>query len=382
MIISKYGIDCSKAVLNRGNYYRLQRVMKKAMSGNDITIGFIGGSITQGCLSSTPQTCYAYLVYKWWCDKFPQASVKYLNAGIGGTTSQFGVARADKDLLSYDIDFTTVEFSVNDDDNEHFLETYEGLIRKIYSYKTDPAILIINSVRYDDGINAQTQHVKVGKEYDIPCVSMKPVMYSKILDGTYKSRDITEDDLHPNDKGHALMAAIVIDFLDNVYNELISGNEDINNNLDIKNMTPMSENAYENSTRYQNYNCEDILIENEGFAVDERVQNDIREIFRNGWTADKKGASISFVIEGSCIAVQYRKSVVKPTCIAKVTIDDDIENARILDGNFEETWGDSLHLDTIAEHIENKKHKVKIEIIETHSDDKVPFYLVSVISSR
>ena len=105
-------------------------------------------------------------------------------------------------------------------------------------------------------------------------------------------------------------------------------------------------------------------------------------LWQNGWTADKKGASISFVIEGSCIAVQYRKSVVKPTCIAKVTIDDDIENARILDGNFEETWGDSLHLDTIAEHIENKKHKVKIEIIETHSDDKVPFYLVSVISSR
>lgn len=106
--------------------------MKKAMAGEDITVGFLGGSITQGRLSSTPKTCYAYLVYQWWCNTFPQSNITYVNAGIGGTTSQFGVARADSDLLSKDIDFTVVEFSVNDDDNPHFLETYEGLIRKIY----------------------------------------------------------------------------------------------------------------------------------------------------------------------------------------------------------------------------------------------------------
>ncbi|RAZ89031.1 SGNH/GDSL hydrolase family protein, partial [Klebsiella oxytoca] len=77
--------------------------------------------------------------------------------------------------------------------------TYEGLIRKIYSYKTNPAILIVNSVRYDDGVNAQAQHLKIGRAYELPCVSMKPTLYEKILDGTYTSRDITEDDLHPND---------------------------------------------------------------------------------------------------------------------------------------------------------------------------------------
>ena len=52
----------------------------------------------------------------------------------------------------------------------------------------------------------------------------------------------------------------------------------------------------------------------------------------------------------------------------------------ILDGNFEETWGDSLHLDTLAEHLPYGKHTVRIELIETHEDDKVPFYLVSVIA--
>lgn len=381
MRTEKYGIDCSKAVLNKGNLYRIERVMKKAMQGEDIVVGFLGGSITQGCLSSSPETCYAYLVYKWWCEKFPAAKVAYVNAGIGGTTSQFGVARADSDLLSKEIDFTIVEFSVNDDDNEHFMETYEGLIRKIYSYRTEPAILIVNSVRYDDGVNAQAAHGKIGKAYELPCVSMKPALYEKILDGTYVSRDITEDDLHPNDEGHGLMAEVIISFLESVYGELASGQEAADNGLEIQKMTPVSENAYENSVRYQNDNSENIMTENSGFTADTQPQNDIREIFRRGWTADKKGAHIGFDIEGSCIGVQYRKSVVQPTCIARAVIDGDEDNAKILDGNFEETWGDSLHLDTLAEHLPFGKHHVEIELIETHEDDKVPFYLVSVIGS-
>jgi len=381
MRTQKYWIDCRKGVLNRGNLYRIERAMKKAMRGEAVTVGFLGGSITQGCLSSAPETCYAYLVYRWWCEKFPKAAVTYVNAGIGGTTSQFGVARADSDLLSKEIDFTIVEFSVNDKDNAHFLETYEGLIRKIYSYRTEPAVLIVNSVYYNDGENAQTQHVKIGKAYDLPCVSMKPTLYEKVLDGTYTSRDVTEDDLHPNDDGHGLMSEVIISFLEMVYEELQSGIEAEDNHLDVKKMTPVTPNAYENSGRYQNDNSDTIMTNNEGFTADTQPQHDIREIFRRGWTADKKGAHIGFDIEGSCIGVQYRKSAVHPACIARAVVDGDLEHAKILDGNFEETWGDSLHLDTIAEHLPYGKHHVEIELTETHENDKVPFYLVSVIGS-
>ena len=87
-------IDNHLGIVNCGNWYRIKKVMRKAKSGEPITVGFLGGSITQGCLSSTPETCYAYLVYEWWKKQFPDTSVTYVNAGIGGTTSQFGVARA------------------------------------------------------------------------------------------------------------------------------------------------------------------------------------------------------------------------------------------------------------------------------------------------
>lgn len=73
--------------------------------------------------------------------------------------------------------------------------------------------------------------------------------------------------------------------------------------------------------------------------------------------------------------------MVKPTCVARAVVDGDTDNAVILDGNFEESWGDNLQLDTIAEHLPYGKHYVEIELIETHEDDKVPFYLVSIIGS-
>lgn len=366
-------LDYEQGIANRGNWNRLKQVMKKAQRGEKITVGFLGGSITQGCLSSTPQTCYAYLVYDWWKQKFPDTDVTYVNAGIGGTTSQFGVARADEDLLAHQIDFTTVEFSVNDDDNAHFLETYEGLIRHLYQSERKPALLIVNSVRYDDGGNAQAQHNKIGEMYQIPCVSMQSTIYPKVASGELANRDVTEDDLHPNDLGHQMMANVITYFLEQVYASL-----DYKEEAFEVLPEPLTVNAYEHSDRYQNHNCSP---KGKGFAIDITPQNDIREIFRKGWTAREQGAKLTFEVSGSCIGVQYRKSVTQPTPIARAVVDGDVEHAVILDGNFEETWGDSLHLDTIAEHLENTTHQVEIELIETHEDDKVPFYLVSVIGS-
>ena len=83
---------------------------------------------------------------------------------------------------------------------------------------------------------------------------------------------------------------------------------------------------------------------------------------------------------GSGISVQYRKSVTKPAPIARVIVDGDEANAKILDANFDEDWGDKLELDTITEHTDMKEHSVCIEIIKAN-DCVVPFYLVSIIAT-
>ena len=100
------------------NRNRLIRCMKAARDGKELTIGFFGGSITQGSLSTKPELCYAYRVFQWWENTFPQAKFHYVNGGIGGTSSHFGAARVEKDLLMYQPDFVVVDFSVNDDEKD------------------------------------------------------------------------------------------------------------------------------------------------------------------------------------------------------------------------------------------------------------------------
>lgn len=362
--------------INRGNLYRLKKLMRRAQSGERLTIGFIGGSITQGSLSSTPRTCYAYLVYNWWRKKFPQAEFLYVNAGVGGTTSQYGAARAEEDLLCHNPDFVIVEFSVNDENNDHFAETYEGLVRKIYRSGSEPALLLLHNVRYDNGENAQEEHGKIGGAYELSCISMKEAVYGKVASGEVPIRSITPDDLHPNDAGHELVAETVIKFL-----EETSKNCSEEESPFYKGglPEPVTKNRYENSMRYRNDNC---APKCNGFTKDSKKNEKNSHIFQKGWIASGINDKIVFEIEGTIIAVQYRKSIRKPAPVARVTIDGKKEISFLLDGNFDEDWGDCLYIDTVAENLENTVHYVEITIVENSNNPAVPFYLVSVIGSR
>lgn len=373
-----YEIHPERGMINRGNWARLKACMKKARAGESLTVGFLGGSITQGSLSSTPETCYAYLVYKWWKETFPEAEFLYINAGIGGTTSQFGISRVEDHLLKYQPDFALIEYAVNDDNTEFFKETYESLIRRIYGDEYVPALMLMNNVKYDDGLNAEDIHLEVAKAYDLPMVSMRHTIWPEVEAGRIPNRDITPDDLHPNDAGHALVAQVITTFLEKVLAEIDVEEAEASFGGE---MLPeaITANAYETSIRYQNDNSRPML---QGFASDRAEQENIRDIFKKGWTAWKVGDKITFQINCSGIAVQYRKSVKQPTPIAQVVVDGKMEEAVILDGNFKEDWGDCLYIDTITRHMEFDKHTVEITITEAHEDDVVPFYLVSVIGSN
>ncbi|WP_330584828.1 SGNH/GDSL hydrolase family protein [Parablautia muri] len=366
-----------RGLLNRGNWHRLKKCMKKAKQGKKIMTSFLGGSITQGSLSSSLELCYAYLVFEWWKKKFPQSEIKLINAGIGGTTSQFGAARVKEHLLKYNPDFILIEFAVNDENSEFFEETYEGLIRKTYGDVCAPAILLMNNVRYDDGTNAEERHVKVARAYDLPMVSMKSAIWPDIESGRISGSSISPDGLHPNDRGHALVAGAVIAFLEKVFLEM--DKEEAPACFEAGALpVPITANAYENAIRYQNDNFTPQL---NGFEADLSPQNGIADIFKKGWCAFREGDKVRFEVDGTEIAVQYRKSVHKPAPVAKAVVDGKEDDAVILDGNFEEDWGDCLYIDTVGRHMETGKHTVELAIIKAHEDDAVPFYLVSVIVS-
>ena len=107
-------MDQRAAIVNNGDHHRLIRVMEKARQGGEVCVAFLGGSITEGYSSSRHENCYAARIFKWWQQSFPQAKMRYVNAGIGGTGSDYSTARAERDVLSEKPDVVFVDFSVND----------------------------------------------------------------------------------------------------------------------------------------------------------------------------------------------------------------------------------------------------------------------------
>lgn len=369
---------------------RLKNCMVRAEKGEELTIGFLGGSITQGSLATEHKNTYAYRVFSWWKETFPKTQFHYVNGGIGGTTSHYGVSRAVTDVLMYQPDFVAVDFSVNDEPDEFFQETYEGVIRKLLQWKSKPAVVILNNVFYDTGKTAQDFHNAVGDWYQVPHVSIKDTLYQEMKQGKYTREELTPDGLHPNDKGHGLVAGEIIAFLEEVRKQITENadeienckNDKINNTINnIEDNTtnipePMTENAYENARRLT---IREISPELEGFRADTEEKTGHLDHFKNGWIGKKPGDKITFEVEASCIAVQYRKTIHKPALRAKLVLDGDKTNEILLDANFEEDWGDCLYLEPVLHHGEKKVHTVEIEILPDDNEEVTPFYLMSLI---
>ncbi len=158
-------------------------------------------------------------------------------------------------MLMYQPDFVVVDFSVNDDPDAFFQETYEGLIRKIMTWSSKPALLLLNNVFYDTGKNAQEYHDAVRDWYHLPNVSIRDTVWQRMKAGEFTREEITPDGLHPNDKGHGLVAAEIIACLEQVKTHLwedVSGEHSAEDAIcaaqgEIREIPPMTENAYENA---------------------------------------------------------------------------------------------------------------------------------------
>lgn len=401
------------------NKQRLINCIHRAENGEELTIAFFGGSITQGSLADKPEEMYARRVFSWWEETFPQAHFHYVNGGIGGTTSHYGVSRVITDLLMYQPDFVVIDFSVNDEPDIFFQETYEGLIRKILSWDSKPAILLLNNIYYDSGKTAQKLHNEIGDYYGIPHVSIKESIYADMKAGKYTKEQLTPDGLHPNSFGHGLVAGQIIKYLEmlkiSVDKEVktTKGADGKNENEAVMHLSEykmieeterevtekpekekislpesLTANAYENTKRFT---IREISPKLNGFMPDTREKKGMLDHFKNGWIGKKAGDSIKFTLEASNIAIQYRKTIDRPALRAKLVLDGKTDKAVILDGNFEEDWGDCLWLEPVLHHGEKKVHKIEITILEEETIeekrkkeqkmDKTPFYLLSVIGN-
>lgn len=202
----------AKSLMNLGNTYRIRKAIEKAKAGKDVTVAYIGGSITQGAGATPINTeCYAYKSYQLFQNRFASGNnVKFIKAGVGGTPSELGMLRFDRDVLrdGEKPDIVIVEFAVNDEGDETKGDCYESLVRKILKLDWNPEVVLLFSVFANDW-NLQERLRPVGDLYDLPMVSIRDAVVEQFT--RKEGRVLTKnqffyDMFHPSNIGHTIMA--------------------------------------------------------------------------------------------------------------------------------------------------------------------------------
>lgn len=341
-----------RAVVSEGNKARLAKAMKKAANGEDITVGVIGGSITQGSSANDHNNCYAELFHKYWVEKFPQSNVNFVNAGIGGTNSYLGVHRVDTQLLDSKPDAVIVEFSVNDTDKLMNKYSYDSLVRKILNCDSQPAVMLLFTTQ-EDGTSLWETHKEIGAAYDLPMLSYRAVVYPEVSAGTLDWKDISPDNIHPNDEGHKLIGQLVSRYLDSVYEDL--------DNIDDSSVafdTPAYTADYYKDAKM--LGASDITPQEiSGF---EQGGNSVYpELFPDNFVTEDEGY-LKFETECKCLGFFYLKKVDGKGGKYDVYVDG--ERKGTLDADFKGGWGNYGETQQILISKDSEKHTVEIKLAE------------------
>lgn len=225
----------SYSLNTRDNSERIKKVFCKAARGESVTIAAIGGSITQGASAKSwknggnnaceytqeldGEKCWFERTAEWFCQRFPQTKVNAINAGIGATPSFLGAFRLEQMVLQYKPDLVTVEFSVNDPSTVHnlldgeILDAYEAIVRRCLEAGAAVLLVFLND---QDNNGMQRYHSLLAEHYDVPCISYHNAIYpeGKLICDWER---LSPDEIHPNNVGHALLAACICNYLDWVY---------------------------------------------------------------------------------------------------------------------------------------------------------------------
>jgi lysophospholipase L1-like esterase len=346
------------SLVNKGDVSRILKLIEKAENGQDITVAFLGGSITQGCNSTVYEKCYVELTYNWFKEKFNNVNVKHINAGVGATGSLIGVHRVERQIISQNPDIVFVDAAVNDDEDYSCKVAYESVIRKLLSSPSKPAVVEV-FMTMDTGFNVQEQEIEVGKRYNVPMISFRDALKVDVENNKMKYSDVLTDEVHPNDDGHYIISQLLINFINSVYKNDYKKGEEINIVDNTLETACVFEDRYINGTILNNLEVspkESIGFKNydEGFQV-----------FQNGWVFNGKGndsGKLVIEVEAKNIILLYKKSTSEKAGKISVNIND--KKKIVLDTYFKDGWGDYSATEILELSNETKKHKIEINVIE------------------
>ena len=274
------------------------------------------------------------------------------NAGIGATDSYLAVHRVDEEVLSQEPDIIFIEF-INDVDNDFYKSTMDSLVRKCLSAKNDPAVIMIE-MTMEDGTCPQNVHSEIGLKYNIPIISYHDAVLPEVEAGNIAWKDISPDNIHPNDVGHRMLGEMLVRFMSNMVDNIDSYSTDV---------TPF-DGSIESPTgdKYHDATLADMesdlitVTENDGFENNANPWN-----FQQNLTCEN-GGTATFELEFRNLGMLYYMTTDGKSGIASVTVDG--EPVADLNADFTGGWGDYAKNQELVSFDEKAVHTVTVTVPE------------------
>lgn len=363
----------TNAQLNLGNNKRLKDIIKKAQSGEQITIASIGGSITEGAGATKYKECYAYQTYESFKCEYGYgvgSNIKFLNAGVGGTPSTFGIMRYQRDIVSKvtDLDglpdIVMIEFAVNDGGEPTNHACYESMVKDILSQPNNPVVILVFAV-FATGYNLQNDLQKVGTTYDLMMVSIKDGAFPFVGD-KWTTKEFFYDEYHPTAKGHRVMADCIFDSIKTAAEK---ETDDTDINLDVK---PAFGTYYMGlKTIFKDDYDENLNLSLGGFLMDDSnaYRNiPIGKVYEKNFYHNNLSGAESLTFEVTCKNFLLAFRSVNDASYGKIEVYVDGKKLRTINGNTG-SWGQSV-TELIFARVISEPHKIEIKMAEGDEDKK------------
>lgn len=342
-----------RSVFSEGDTARLAEKVKNAVDNpkETTTIVYLGDSITAGSAAGSSQNAYTKQFTKWWEDNISYY-VQGINAGIGATDSYLAVHRAEAEVFSNEPDIIFIEF-INDQDNEFYKTTMDSLIRNCLAQPNNPAVVLIE-MTMEDGTCPQNVHTEVAEAYGVPVISYHDAILPEVEAGNIAWKDISPDNIHPNDQGHIMLGQMLSNFVGNIKDNIDSYSTEYEP-FDIDSESPTGY-KYKNPI-LADKNSDKVTVTDEGgFTSATTPWN-----FQDGWMAEN-GGSVTFEIEFQNLGMLYYKTTDGLSGTASVTVDG-VEISEI-NADFTGGWGDYACNNEIVSFEETGKHTVTVSVPE------------------
>lgn len=195
----------------------------KLQPGAEITVAYLGASITNGAGASSDAKCWRRLVHAWLEAEYPETAFRHSHVVNGGTGSDLGACRIGREVLATNPDLIFIEFSVNDGgaSAEHCVRTMEGMVRQIWRHDPTTDIVILHTLAqgfldaYGRGVVPPCVEgfEAVADHYGVPSINVGWIAAQMLLQGEIEWDHFSVDSCHPTDLGYALYTDAIVEFL-------------------------------------------------------------------------------------------------------------------------------------------------------------------------